>query len=120
MSAGALLLRSQTSERSCLRIRGSYFFGRDLYRELNGSVPIGLVASDWGGQGRMTQAVQRMTEFGFRQLGLHRIEAACVPENEASARVLLRAGFEEEGFARGYLRIDGRWRDHRLFAIGAS
>lgn len=78
------------------------------------------IASDWGGQGRMTQAVQRMTEFGFRQIGLHRIEAACVPENEASARVLLRAGFEEEGFARGYLRIDGCWRDHRLFAIVAS
>ena len=51
MSVGALLLRSQTSESSCLRIRfGSYFFGRDLHRELNGSVPIGLVASDWGGQ----------------------------------------------------------------------
>ena len=46
------MLRSPTSERSCLRIllANSYFFGRDLYRELNGSVPIGLVASDWGGQ----------------------------------------------------------------------
>ena len=75
------------------------------------------IASQWGGRGRMTAAVKRMVAFGFDDLGLHRVEAACVPENDASASVLLRAGFEEEGFARGYLKINGRWRDHRLFAI---
>ncbi|MAP96015.1 MAG: 30S ribosomal protein S5 alanine N-acetyltransferase [Ponticaulis sp.] len=75
------------------------------------------IAEDWGGQGRMTKAVSRVVEFGFKSLGLHRIEAACVPENTASANVLLRAGFQEEGFARAYLKINGRWRDHRLFAI---
>lgn len=75
------------------------------------------MASQWSGQGRMTAAVGRMVRFGFEDLGLHRVEAACVPENHASASILLRNGFEEEGFARGYLKINGRWRDHRLFAI---
>ena len=65
----------------------------------------------------MSQAVARMVRFGFDVTGLHRIEAACVPENEASAGILLRNGFEEEGFAKAYLRINGQWRDHRLFAI---
>ena len=75
------------------------------------------IAREWGGQGRMSQAVARMVRFGFDVTGLHRIEAACVPENEASAGILLRNGFEEEGFAKAYLRINGQWRDHRLFAI---
>ncbi len=75
------------------------------------------MSSEYSGAGRMTRAVRRVCEFGFDGLNLHRIEAACVPENAASAAVLLANGFEEEGFARDYLRINGRWRDHRLFAI---
>ena len=71
----------------------------------------------WGGQGRMTAAVRRMVDFAFYDFRLHRVEAGCIPENDASARVLLGAGFEEEGYARKYLRINGRWQDHRLFAI---
>jgi ribosomal-protein-alanine N-acetyltransferase len=58
-----------------------------------------------------------VVEFAFTRLGLHRIEAACVPENEASHRLLLKAGFEAEGRARAYLKIDGRWRDHLLFGM---
>jgi len=68
-------------------------------------------------QGFTLDAVKTVTGFAFGQLGLHRIEAACVPENEASRRLLLRAGFEEEGRARAYLKIDGRWRDHLLFGL---
>ena len=52
----------------------------------------------------------------FRELGLHRVEAACLPSNEASQRLLRRVGFREEGLARAYLRIAGEWRDHLLFA----
>lgn len=65
----------------------------------------------------MTAAVRRMVDFAFYDFRLHRVEAGCIPENDASARVLLGAGFEEEGYARKYLRINGRWQDHRLFAI---
>ena len=55
--------------------------------------------------------------FVFELLGLHRLEAACIPENEPSRRLLLKLGFHEEGLARRYLQIDGQWRDHVLFAL---
>ncbi len=67
-------------------------------------------------QGYMTSAVQLMLEFAFRHLGLHRVEAACLPHNTASIGLLRKCGFEHEGRARGYLKIAGEWRDHLLFA----
>lgn len=75
------------------------------------------MSAEFGGEGRMKRAVGRVVQFGFTAYDLHRIEAACVPENIASAAILLANGFEEEGFAKAYLQINGRWRDHRLFAI---
>ena len=65
----------------------------------------------------MTEAVHGACSFAFDHLSLHRIEAATLPHNEASQGVLLRCGFEEEGLARRYLKINGRWQDHRLFAL---
>ena len=50
-------------------------------------------------------------------LGLHRLEAACIPENAASRKLLVKAGFAEEGFAQAYLKINGVWRDHVLFGL---
>jgi ribosomal-protein-alanine N-acetyltransferase len=54
--------------------------------------------------------------FAFGTLKLHRIEAACIPANVASVRLLERTGFQREGFARQYLCIDGAWQDHLLYA----
>jgi ribosomal-protein-alanine N-acetyltransferase len=71
----------------------------------------------FAGQGRMTAAVRTVIDFAFRGLGLHRLEAACVLDNEASRRVLLKTGFEHEGTARAYLKINGAWRDHLLFGM---
>jgi ribosomal-protein-alanine N-acetyltransferase len=68
-------------------------------------------------RGYTLAAVRAVTEFCFGQLGLHRVEAACIPTNAASRGVLLKAGFEQEGLARAYLRIDGAWRDHLLFGM---
>lgn len=68
-------------------------------------------------RGHTLAAVRTVTRFAFRTLGLSRLEAACVPGNEASAALLLKAGFQEEGFARAYLKINGEWRDHRLFGL---
>ena len=67
--------------------------------------------------GYMTEAVQAALEFAFAQLGLHRIEAACIPANLASKGLLQKIGFRAEGEARNYLRINGQWRDHLLYAI---
>lgn len=68
-------------------------------------------------QGYMAAAVSLSVEWAFGEMGLHRVEAACLPENQPSSDLLRKCGFSEEGYARQYLRIDGRWRDHLLFAI---
>jgi ribosomal-protein-alanine N-acetyltransferase len=71
-------------------------------------------------QGYMSDALCTVVHFVFDQLHLHRLEAACLPSNEASKAALRRVGFTEEGYARQYLCIDGIWRDHVLFAILAG
>lgn len=79
------------------------------------------VGEPYARSGYTLDAVRTVSRFAFETLGLHRLEAACVPENEASHHLLLKAGFEQEGRARAYLKIDGRWRDHLLFGkINAS
>ena len=74
----------------------------------------------YASQGHMTAALPPLAAFAFGGLGLHRIEAACLPENHASYRLLLKSGFREEGMARAYLKINGRWRDHLLFGMVAG
>ena len=75
----------------------------------------------WMGQtyarrGYMTAAVRAVIPFALETLRLHRIEAACIPANAASIRLLEKTGFRREGFAREYLCIDGAWQDHLLYA----
>ena len=71
-------------------------------------------------QGYMTDGLKLALAFAFDRLRLHRVEAACLPHNEASRRLLLKSGFREEGYAKEYLSIDGRWQDHLLFGLLAS
>ena len=68
-------------------------------------------------QGYMTEGLQLVLAFAFDALRLHRVEAACLPHNAPSRGLLLKSGFREEGYAREYLCIDGRWQDHVLFAL---
>jgi [ribosomal protein S5]-alanine N-acetyltransferase len=68
-------------------------------------------------QGYMTKAVRALIPFVFETLALHRLEAACIPDNEPSRRLLVKLGFREEGRARLYLQINGEWRDHILFSL---
>jgi ribosomal-protein-alanine N-acetyltransferase len=69
------------------------------------------------GKGHMTRAVASVVRFGFGSLRLHRIEAACIPDNASSIALLERNGFRREGFARAYLKINDAWRDHVLLAV---
>lgn len=69
------------------------------------------------GHGYMAEAIYCVLRYGFDELGLMRMQAACIPENDRSMRLLRRLGFAEEGFARSYIQIDGAWRDHHLFAL---
>jgi [ribosomal protein S5]-alanine N-acetyltransferase len=68
-------------------------------------------------QGHTLAAVKALCGFAFRTLALHRLEAACLPSNEPSRRLLNKAGFTEEGYAKAYLKINGVWRDHVLFGL---
>jgi ribosomal-protein-alanine N-acetyltransferase len=78
------------------------------------------IASAANGRGHATAAVRLVLARAFGELGLHRVQAAVRPENAASLRVVAKAGLREEGFAPRYLRIDGAWRDHVLFAVTAE
>ncbi len=75
------------------------------------------IGAPYAGRGLMTDAVRAATQFAFATLKLNRLEAACLPSNVASARVLTKAAFRLEGRARRYLKIDGRWQDHDLYAL---
>ena len=70
-------------------------------------------------RGLMKQAVEHVVGFAFGELGLHRISADHLPDNERSAGLLAALGFEREGYARQYLKLDGVWRDHVLNALVA-
>lgn len=67
-------------------------------------------------RGYASSSVAAIVDHCFRDLGLNRVEAACMPRNRASIAVLERAGFRQEGLARRYLRINGVFEDHLLFA----
>lgn len=69
------------------------------------------------GHGYMTEALAAANEFVFRELKLHRIMANFIPRNERSGAVLKRLSFTFEGYARDYLRINGRWEDHVLTSL---
>src|SRR5450759_1071961 len=74
------------------------------------------VGAPFARKGYMTAAVRALIPFGFRTLGLHRLEAACIPANIASISLLEKTGFTREGYARSYLCINGVWQDHLLYA----
>jgi ribosomal-protein-alanine N-acetyltransferase len=69
------------------------------------------------GRGLMTEAVRATTTFAFGMAALHRVQAAVMPANKASLRVLEKAGYRREGSAARYLCIAGAWEDHILFAV---
>lgn len=67
-------------------------------------------------QGYMREAILALTHHAFTRMDLSRLEAACLPENAASRGVLEKCGFKYEGVAQSYLQINGRWRNHVLYA----
>ncbi len=67
-------------------------------------------------KGYMREAIRAVVHHAFVSMDLSRIEAACLPENTASRGVLESTGFKYEGVAQSYLQINGRWRNHVLYA----
>lgn len=96
---------------------GGLSFGY-VRRGVSQSASLGYwMGAPYAGKGYMTRAADAACRYMFERQGLHRIEAACLPTNEPSRRLLQRVGFRREGYARSYLNINGEWRDHLLFAL---
>jgi ribosomal-protein-alanine N-acetyltransferase len=79
-----------------------------------------FIHPDYQGGGRMTAAVKLAVAYGFRALKLNRIQAAVLPSNKGSQRVLEKNGFQFEGTARKYLKINGKYQDHQIYAVLAE
>ncbi len=90
----------------------------NVRRGVTQSAAIGYwIGEPYARHGHMSASISAMLPFVFQVLGLHRLEAACIPENEPSRSLLIKLGFREEGLARRYLQINGEWRDHILYAL---
>lgn len=69
------------------------------------------------GKGYVTEAVQLALYQAFTELKLHRVQAAVMPRNIASKRILEKTGLKKEGYSTRYLKINGIWEDHEIYAI---
>ncbi|MBI1981375.1 MAG: GNAT family N-acetyltransferase [Methylocystis sp.] len=98
-------------------LMGGLSFGH-VRRGVSQAATLGYwMGEPYAGKGHMTRAVRAACVYAFEKRGFHRIEAACLPTNEPSKRLLERVGFKQEGYARAYLNINGQWRDHLLYAL---
>lgn len=90
--------------------------GYVLLHRHRGEIGYDLRCSEWR-KGIMTEAIDAIVDFGFRDMELQRVEALVMPENVASARLLRKLGFTEEGTLRDYDRFKGAFHDMRCFSI---
>lgn len=100
---------------------GEMIGGATISRMLRG-VAQSCAIGYWVGEqhiqkGYMSEALHGLLPYVFIQKKFRRLEAACLPHNAASIRVLEKTGFTQEGYAREYLKIAGKWEDHLLFAM---
>ena len=87
----------------------------NINRGITQSCSLGYwIGEKFASQGYMTESVAVSAGIVFNILKLHRLEAACIPENTASRKVLKKVGFTEEGYARKYLQINGEWKVKRM------
>lgn len=90
----------------------------DIRRRVSQAVNIGYwMGESAANKGIMTKALGTCLPFIFDELDLHRANAACLVDNHRSIRVLEKNGFQKEGLAEGYLKINGKWQDHLLFGL---
>lgn len=82
----------------------------------SGELGYAVRREDWG-KGYATEAASLMLDFGFHTIQLHRIQAACGPENHPSQRLLAKLGFTPEGRIRDHVFTNGAWRDSLLYSI---
>ncbi len=109
-----LLLAPRENER---RVIGRIALGGVLLGAFQNAYLGYWIDAEHQGRGLMTEAVRAATRFAFQIASLHRVQAAVMPRNLGSQRVLEKAGYRREGTAQRYLCIAGTWEDHVLFAV---
>ena len=83
-----------------------------------GTAEIGTaIRKDMWRHGFATEASVIILDFGFDTLGLHRIQAACGPDNVVSQMILAKLGFRPEGRMRDHVFTNGAWRDSLLYSL---
>jgi ribosomal-protein-alanine N-acetyltransferase len=112
--AYVLLITPRNDERVCI---GRIALGGVLRGAFQNGYLGYWIDAEHQGRGLMTEAVRAATTFALEVAGLHRVQAAVMPRNGASQRVLEKAGYRREGLAARYLCIAGTWEDHVLFAV---
>ena len=75
------------------------------------------LSREYWNRGLMTEAVMAVTDYSFREMGLHRLQAMVETDNPASARVLVKCGYRQEGLLRGRVCNKGHYSDVLLFAL---
>jgi ribosomal-protein-alanine N-acetyltransferase len=103
-------------ERATGKLLGRIVIFLDSERDARGELAYALNREYWG-RGYTTEAVKAVTDYGFRNLQLHRVQAACFPENPASARVLEKAGMSYEATLRQYMPIKGKYQDLQMYSL---
>lgn len=107
-------------ENETQRLIGGITIGNIRYG-VSQSAQIGYwMGEPYAGKGFMQDAIRTLIGHAFGVMRLHRVEAACIPSNTRSIRVLEKAGFSREGLLRSYLRINGAWQDHYIYALIAK
>ena len=112
-SSYAFFLKSRRDE----RLLGGITLSNIRYGVISSGALGYWIGEPYARNGHMSEALQVLLPFAFQMLHLHRLEAACLPQNAASVALLQNNGFTQEGLARKYLRINGDWQDHLLFAL---
>ena len=74
------------------------------------------IGAPYAREGYMREALTALVHHAFEVMDLSRLESACLPENAASRGLLEKCGYKYEGVAQSYLQINGRWRNHVLYA----
>ena len=127
----AFINRVKWAKKSSKADQAYQFFIFDKYQTLLGSITIENIrkgpssaatlgywlGKQYTGKGFMREAVMKIVDFSFNQLNISRLEAATLPENQSSRRLLEKAGFKYEGVGQSYLQINGRWRNHVLYGL---
>jgi ribosomal-protein-alanine N-acetyltransferase len=104
-----------------LRVDPSRFVGKIALNGIMRGAMHGAYLGYWmdadvQNRGLCTEAIHAVLDFAFGVAELHRVQAAIMPRNARSLRVIEKLGFRREGYAERYLQINGKWEDHILFA----